>query len=222
MDFIALLTNFESVLWYFAIVLVSFGALFAIMSIFFNIGHLTGELGDHDIGDHDIGDQDALDSTIDEQHGIEGIKHIDDGFTKDITKSKAPLFLRLSSFTLTFGVLGLTTLRYANDNFAWRISRIFLIILFPILITYIVSKIWEKISATTSEPVPKGKDLIGMIGTVIIPVDHKGGTIEVYLGKNIGYSKMYAKSFSYHDRFEKGQQVRIVGIKQGYYLVDNP
>ncbi len=101
-----------------------------------------------------------------------------------------------------------------------RILRIIAVIITPYLLALIISKIWRKISSTTSIPVKKGIVLIGHSAQVYVPVDSKGGIIHVNLGEGMGTQKLNAKSFNYYDRFEREEKVRIVAFKDKVYLVD--
>ena len=130
------------------------------------------------------------------------------------------MILILSTYFLMFGILGVTTLKLEATELYVRILRIIAVIITPYLLALIISKIWRKISSTTSIPVKKGIVLIGHSAQIYVPVDSKGGIIHVNLGEGMGTQKLNAKSFNYYDRFEQGENVRIVAFKDKTYLVD--
>jgi len=176
-----------------------------------------GDLGEHDIADHgEITTEDATDTvsnaTSHHEHGVRDIT--------DITRSSAPLFLLMSTYFLIFGILGVSTLNIPSTSTAIRIIRIIAIIVVPYLLAYVFSMVWKKISATTSILVPKGIQLVGEVAEVYVTVDSKGGLIVVNLGKDHGFTKLHAKSYSPFDTFKRGERVRIVAIKERTYLVD--
>ena len=184
---------------------------------------------DHDIGiehdlsiDHDVSVDVEHDLSLDHDVSTEGdTTHVVlEGF-KDATHSSAPIFLLLSTYFLMFGILGVSTLRILSDNAGLRIFRILIVIISPFILALGITNIWKKISSTKVKPIKSGNQLIGMEGVVYIPVDSKGGVIHVDLGEGLGTQKIPAKSFNYHDRFERDEKVRIVAIKDGNYLIDN-
>ena len=251
MAFENFLLGFEDVLWYIAIGLLISGGILVILSVVLNFENFTHALGfgdhdiaahdigvgdhdisvgDHDIGigdhdisgfehdisigDHDIGigDLDAGDADVSEVH-LEGIK--------DITHTSAPIFLLLSTYFVMFGILGVATLKIPSTSVALRIFRIILIIISPYLLALSLTHLWRKISSTTVQPIKRGVELVGKIGTVYVPVDSKGGIIHVDLGESLGIQKLHAKSFDFYRRFEREEQVRIVAVKDRVYLVDS-
>ncbi len=172
---------------------------------------------DHDIGvDHDVSviDKDiSIDKDLSEVHP--------DGF-KDTTHTSAPIFLLLSTYFLMFGILGLSTLQVPSSSIGIRIFRILIIFVSPYLLAVAITYIWRRISKTTVKPLKRGVELVGEMGTVYVPVDNQGGQIHVDLGEGLGVQKLHAKSFDYHKRFEREEEVRIVAVKNRVYLVDTP
>ena len=174
---------------------------------------------DHDVSvDHEITlDKDftldhEVDSDLSEVH-VDGIK--------DVTHSSAPIFLILSTYSVMFGILGLSTLKIPSSSIGLRIFRIVIIVISPYLLALIITHIWKKISATTVKPIVSGVQLIGKVGKVFVAVDSKGGMIHVDLGEGLGEQKLPAKSFDFYKRYEREETVRIVAVKNGVYLVDN-
>ena len=245
------ITGFENVLFYLAIGFLIAGGIFVFLSFIFNfqsLMHAIG-IGDHDISadhdfstDHDISaDHDvSVDHDISIDHDV-SIDHeltldkdisldhdadsdvstlVSDGI-KDITHSSAPIFLLLSTYTVMFGILGLSTLRIPSSSIGLRIFRLVVIFVSPYLLALIITNVWRRISATTVKPIVGGVELIGKVGEVFVPVDSKGGMIHVDLGEGLGEQKLPAKSFDYFKRFEREEKVRIVAVKNGVYLVEN-
>jgi len=119
-----------------------------------------------------------------------------------------------------FGILGISTLRIPTSSIAVRIIRLILVIVSPYILAFGITKLWERLSITVVKPIKKGKELIGLVATVYVPVDNKGGLIEIDLGEGYGTQKFNAKSFDFYKRFERDEKVRIVAIKSNVYLVD--
>ncbi len=180
---------------------------------------------DHDISiDHDISVDHEL--TLDkdvvlDKEVVSDISTIQADGIKDITHSSAPIFLLLSTYTVMFGILGLSTLKIPSSSIGLRIFRIVVIFVSPYLLALIITNIWKRISATTVKPIVRGVQLIGKEGEVFVPVDSKGGMIYVDLGEGLGEQKLPAKSFDYYKRYEREEKVRIIAVKNGIYLVDN-
>ncbi len=132
----------------------------------------------------------------------------------------APIFLLLSTYFLIFGILGVSTLNIVSSITAVRVFRILIVIIAPLLLAWALTKIWQRISSTTVQPITRGTKLVGEVGEVFVPVDAKGGIIHVDLGEGQGIQKLHAKSFDHFKRFEREEKVRIVAVKNRVYLVD--
>ncbi|MHA1406828.1 MAG: hypothetical protein ACTSSG_05550 [Candidatus Heimdallarchaeaceae archaeon] len=111
-------------------------------------------------------------------------------------------------------------MRIPTSSIAVRIIRLILVIVSPYILAFGITKLWERLSITVVKPIKKGKELIGLVATVYVPVDNKGGLIEIDLGEGYGTQKFNAKSFDFYKRFERDEKVRIVAIKSNVYLVD--
>ncbi|MCG3216378.1 MAG: NfeD family protein [Candidatus Heimdallarchaeota archaeon] len=192
-----------------------------------SIDHDLG-VGDHDISvDHEIGISDH-DISVDHDVGVgdhdistdldSSEVHFDS--MKDITHTSAPIFLLMSTYFLMFGILGVSTLKISSSSIGLRIFRIILIIISPYLLALSLTHLWRRISTTKVKPIKRGVQLIGMIGTVYVSVDNRGGIIHVDLGEGLGTQKLHAVSAGYHDKFEREEEVRIVAVKDRVYLVD--
>ena len=174
---------------------------------------------DHDISvDHDI----TLDKDFTLDHDIDSdLSTVHAEGIKDITHSSAPIFLILSTYSVMFGILGLSTLKIPSSSIGLRIFRIVIIVISPYLLALVITHVWRRISETTVKPIIRGVQLIGKVGKVFVAVDSKGGMIHVDLGEGLGEQKLPAKSFDFYKRYEREETVRIVAVKKGVYLVDN-
>ncbi|MCE7739166.1 MAG: hypothetical protein GPJ50_07295 [Candidatus Heimdallarchaeota archaeon] len=184
-----------------------------------------GILADHDISmDHDVSvdHEITLDKDFTLDHDVDSdLSAVHADGIRDVTHSSAPIFLILSTYSVMFGILGLSTLKIPSSSIGLRIFRIVIIVISPYLLALVITNVWRRISATTVKPIVRGVQLIGKVGKVFVAVDSKGGMIHVDLGEGLGEQKLPAKSFDFYKRYEREETVRIVAVKNGVYLVDN-
>ena len=218
MDWLLFLNDLDSIVKIVSIALL----ILAGIAFFFSILGIThGFDKDHDISvEHDM-DLDHDINEIDLEHDVEIDKDFDkDGILSLDTRSNAPIIFILFILTFLPGIVGITIFFAPIDNIFWRIFRLLLFIILPLFSLFLSNKIWHKISETTAIHVPKGKELIGMRGDVYVTIDEKSGMIQVDLGKNLGFTKLYAKSYKSYEVYPRGTKIHIVGFKDNTYLVD--
>ena len=63
--------------------------------------------------------------------------------------------------------------------------------------------------------------MIGIEGEVIFPVDDRGGLIRIKSNTPMKFERLHVKPLKKEMNFERGEQVYICSVKNGYLLVDN-
>ena len=194
-----------------------------------DLGHLDG--ADHDFGhldgvDHDFGHLDGVDHDLGHLDGadhdlghLDGVDHATEVLNKDFIniEDSTPLSLIFSLYLLWFGAIGTFTYDFFALNLKW--VWLILILLFPIALVKLISKLWRKFSKNTMYRVRTGKNLLGREAVVKIPVSADGGIVSV---KNpdsvqqIGVKSLFPLSWFY-----SGDIVYICDYQNGIYLVDD-
>ena len=127
--------------------------------------------------------------------------------------------LLFSTALLFFGISGI--LLY----FSFEETIRFLIFFITPLITYIITKItnffWKKIAKSRYYKISSTKNLIGVQGEVILPIDSKSGLIKIKSNTPMKFEKVPVKSLNLNSVFQRGERVYICTTRQGILLVDN-
>ena len=182
-----------------------------------DLGHV-----DHvDHADHlDLGHVDHVDHADYDKH-INYVDHSDDtgssGNYNDTTP--APFMLLFSTSLLMFGIFGILFFYlFANDVK-------FLIFFGTLIITYIITKsisyIWQKIAKSRFYKISTTENLIGEKGIIVLDVDRKGGVLKIASNTPMKFERVHVKPLNMNSSFEKGEEVYICDVKDGYLLVDN-
>ncbi len=150
--------------------------------------------------------------------GIETPDHVFGKFSTD-KSTAAPLLLIVAVFSITFGGLGL--LLFWQEPDMNKYGRIAVIILAPILLSFIVDRIWKKVAVSETYRLPTNKDFLGREAVVLVKVDSNGGTIRVEIPDQLEPLKVPAKTAHKHEEFLQDELVFIVGVERNFYLVDN-
>lgn len=130
----------------------------------------------------------------------------------------APFMLLLSSALLVFGISGITSYYLIID-----ILKFLIFIIAPvmsILTTKLISTIWKKIAISRHYSIASTENLIGKEGEVVLEVDNQGGVIKIPSNNPMRFEKLHVKPFEPDDVFKKQEKVVIVGVKNGYLLIN--
>ncbi|MFW9827279.1 MAG: NfeD family protein, partial [Candidatus Thorarchaeota archaeon] len=187
-----------------------------------DIGHI-----DHlDHIDHtDIGQIDHLDHI---DHGdlshidhVDDVNHIDDTGDSNIFNdtTPAPFMLLFSTSLLLFGISGILFYYVFNKNAQFLIF--FTALSVTILTTKLISTTWKKIAKSRFYDISSTKNLIGLKGVIVLDVDNRGGIVKIQSNNPMKFERVHVKPLYNESSFEKGEEVYICDIKDGFLLVDN-
>ncbi len=202
-----------------------------------NIDHLDhidhADLGHVDYGDHidhidhidhtDLGHTDHVDHIdhIDHPDNVDHVDHFDDTGDSNVFNdtTPAPFMLLFSTSLLIFGIAGI--LFY----YLFAIEVKFLLFFATLAVTYLFTKImsitWKKIAKSRFYNISSTQNLIGQKGVIVLDVDRRGGVIKIPSNTPMKFERIHVKPINPDSSFEKGDEVYICDIKDGFLLVDN-
>ncbi|MFW9901697.1 MAG: NfeD family protein, partial [Candidatus Thorarchaeota archaeon] len=185
-----------------------------------DLGHI-----DHiDHVDHaDLGHIDHIDHIdhVDHIESTDYTDHYDDtgDFNLFSDTTPAPFMLLFSTSLLIFGIAGI--LFY----YLFDIKIKFLIYFASLLLTYLFSKLisitWKSIAKSRFYNISSTQNLIGQKGVIILDVDRRGGVIKIPSNNPMKFERLHVKPINPESSFEKGEEVYICDVKDGFLLVDN-
>jgi membrane protein implicated in regulation of membrane protease activity len=126
-----------------------------------------------------------------------------------------PLNMVMSFYLLSLGLIGVSFYNTLDNKIIWLV----LVIAVPLLITKILSLIWQKIAQNLTYKVEQGMELVGKKGTVRVEVTESGGLVGV--SSELYTHEVPVKSLYPLSKFEAGDQVYICDFQEGFYLVDS-
>ncbi|MFW9942840.1 MAG: hypothetical protein ACFFFT_17530 [Candidatus Thorarchaeota archaeon] len=190
-----------------------------------DIGHIdhVDHLDHVDHPDHvDLGHIDHVDHPdhVDLGH-VDHLDHFnnleDSGVFNDTTP--APFMLLFSTSLLLFGISGIL-FYYVLDN-----EVKFLMFFASLVITYLITKsisiTWKKLAKSRFYNISSTQNLIGKKGIIVLDVDNRGGVIKVPSNNPIKFEKIHVRPLFFDSSFQKGEEVYICDVKDGFLLVDN-
>lgn len=201
-----------------------------------DIGHVDhfdhldhADLGHADHIDHidhtDLGYIDHVDHLDHIDHTdlghMDHVDHIDDTGDSNIFNdtTPAPFMLLFSTSLLIFGIVGI--LFY----YIFDIEVKFLVYFATLSVTYLFTKLisitWKKIAKSRFYNISSTQNLIGQKGIIVLDVDRRGGVIKIPSNNPMKFERMHVKPINPDSSFEKGDEVYICDIKDGFLLVDN-
>ncbi|MFX1281011.1 MAG: NfeD family protein [Promethearchaeota archaeon] len=202
---------------------------------FGHVDHIDhGDFGHVDHVDHgDFGQVDHIDHIdhVDHiDHGdfgqVDHIDHIDhadhDYDTRDSNifneTTPTPFMLIFSTSLLLFGISGILFYYIFDNNVRFLIF--FAAISVTFLTTKLISTTWKKIAKSRFYDITATKNLIGQKGVIVLDVDNKGGVVKIKSNNPMKFEKIHVKPLHVDSFFEKGEEVYICDIKDGFLLVD--
>ena len=196
---------------------ICFGSLISGFIIFFLTMFIQGSnLFDHDYDvDHDIdhevgGVESGVTIGMDKDISIGVDEHLDLSDHHIDVDSPAPFMLLLGTFMITFGGTGTVLL---NNQTVDPIISITITIIFPVLVTFAVSKLWTRIAV--DETYQTALETINIDDEVktLTTVDTQGGLVVIETSSIHGPVKMAAKTrFGAVPRNMPAYVVEIKGI----------
>ena len=147
--------------------------------------------------------------------------HYDDSgdFSLVSDTTPAPFMLLFSTSLLIFGIAGI--LFY----YLFDIKIKFLIFFASLLLTYLFSKLisisWKSIAKSRFYNISSTQNLIGQKGVIILDVDRRGGVMKIPSNNPMKFERLHVKPVNPDSSFEKGAEVYICDVKDGFLLVDN-
>jgi hypothetical protein len=188
-----------------------------------DLGHIDhvdhADLGHIDHVDHaDLGHIDHIDhADLGHIDHVDHADHTDSSVFSDTTP--APFMLLFSTSLLFFGISGI--LFYYLFNYQVRFLLIFATLAVTYLLTKLISIIWKKIAKSRFYNISSTQNLIGQKGVIVLDVDKRGGVIKIPSNNPMKFEKIHVKPLNPDSSFEKGEEVYICDIKDGFLLVDN-
>ena len=158
-----------------------------------------------------------VDVDVDADIDLDVDSDIDVNVISDITP--APIMLLFSTALLFFGISGIILYFYVNETF--RFIIFFITPLFTYIITKITNFFWKKIAKSEYYKISSTRNLIGVEGVVILPVDNISGLIKIKSHTPMKFEKIPVKPLNPYSVFERGDKVYICTTRQGILLVDN-
>jgi hypothetical protein len=209
-----------------------------------HLDHAVDHVDQIDHLDHTVDHIDHLDHAIDHVDHLDHIDHVDyidqSGTTEYLAKdhlqkishfktseasntptdiTPAPFMLLFSEFLLVFGIFGII---FYFLTAGWLQWIVFLITpLTSVLLTKLVSKVWQKIAINRHYTLGSSNNLIGKVGEVVLDVDEKGGVIKIRTETPLEFEKLHAKPSDPKKQFVKGQFVYICGKEGEFFLIDD-
>ncbi|MFW9818441.1 MAG: NfeD family protein [Candidatus Thorarchaeota archaeon] len=179
------------------------------------------DLGHIDHVDHidhtDLGHIDNADHIDHTDLGhVDHADHIDHAIS-DTTP--APFMLLFSTSLLFFGISGI--LFYYLFDYQVRFLLFFATLAVTFLFTKLISTTWKKIAKSRFYNISSTQNLIGQKGLIVLDVDKRGGVIKIPSNNPMKFERIHVKPLNPDSSFEKGEEVYICDIKDGFLLVDN-
>jgi hypothetical protein len=208
------------------------GIILFLFSLFVNLGHGGDHDSDVDVSvdsgieidahvDIDVGGDVDVDTGLDIDHSLEIGDHIADVHSITDT-SPAPFLLLLSSFMLTFGVIGEIIFSIEMNP----LLRILFLFFTPIFVTKGIAFIWKKLAVESSYEIPSIK--IDNQVLTLTTVDEDGGlviadTTDINRPKEklhfLGKIKMQAKTIPGNKPLVKGKIGYVIDIDEKNTLI---
>ncbi|MFX1363644.1 MAG: hypothetical protein ACFFCE_09460 [Promethearchaeota archaeon] len=152
---------------------------------------------------------------------VDHIDHFDE--TGDVSllndTTPAPFMLLFSTSLLIFGISGILFYYLLADELKYMIFFASLVVTY--LFTKLISTSWKKIAVSRFYNISSTRNLIGEKGIIVLEVDRRGGVIKIPSNNPMKFEKIHVKPINPDSSFEKGQEVYICDIKDGFLLVDN-
>lgn len=186
------------------------------------IDHIDHDTGHIDHIDHETGypehsfehaDHDHIEHDHFEHH--DKWDHID--HLKDVTP--APFMLLFSSFLLFFGLTGILLYFFLDQSL--RFLLFFITPAVSYTLTKTISMVWKKVARSRYYQISSTKNLIGMEGEVILPVDHRGGLVKIPSETPMKFERIHVKPIESDKRYKKGENIYICDFKDGFLLVSS-
>ncbi|MFX1417541.1 MAG: NfeD family protein [Promethearchaeota archaeon] len=158
---------------------------------------------------------------VDHLDHIDHVDHFDDTGDSSIFNdtTPAPFMLLFSTSLLFFGISGI--LFY----YVFYTEVKFLIFFATLGITYLITKListtWKKIAKSKFYNISSTQNLIGQKGVIVLDVDRRGGIVKIPSNNPMKFERIHVKPINPDSSFEKGVEVYICDIKDGFLLVDN-
>ncbi|MFX1389835.1 MAG: NfeD family protein [Promethearchaeota archaeon] len=192
-----------------------------------HIDHIDhADLGHADHVDHidhaDLGHADHVDHVDHTDLGhADHVDHLDDtGNSSTVNDTTpAPFMLLFSTSLLLFGISGILFYYLFNNNV--KFLTFFAALGVTILTTKLISTTWKKIAKSRFYDISSTQNLIGQKGEIVLDVDNRGGIVKIKSNNPMKFEKVHVKPLFVESSFEKGEEVYICDIKDGFLLVDN-
>jgi membrane protein implicated in regulation of membrane protease activity len=180
-----------------------------------HVGHIDHfDQMDHEVGQNNqISHIDQLENT-DHDH-IDHIDHLD--HLQDVTP--APFMLLFSSFLLFFGISGILFFFILEETI--RFLLFFITPAISYVLTKLISVVWKKMAKSRYYTISATKNLIGMQGEVVLPVDHRGGLIKIPSDTPMKFERIHVKPIEKDQNYIKGENVYVCDFKNGFLLVSS-
>jgi hypothetical protein len=153
-----------------------------------------------------------LDSEVD----IDAEAEIDTALMSTITP--APIMLLFSSAFLIFGISGLLLFQILEGIFR------FIIIFVSPSAAYLTGKLinftWKVVAKSRFYRISSTRNLIGIQGEVVLPIDKRGGVIKIPSSTPMRFERLHVKPVLETSEFERGEKVYICDVKNGVLFVD--
>ncbi|MFX1380491.1 MAG: NfeD family protein, partial [Promethearchaeota archaeon] len=170
--------------------------------------------------DHaDLGHVDHVDHIDHDDLGhVDHADHAENsGLSSDTTP--APFMLLFSTSLLFFGITGIL-FYYLFDNQV-KFLMFFATSAVTFLFTKLISTTWKRIAKSRFYNISSTQNLIGQKGIIVLDVDWRGGVIKIPSNTPMRFERIHVKPLNQNSSFEKGEEVYICDIKDGFLLVDN-
>ncbi|MFW9825168.1 MAG: NfeD family protein, partial [Candidatus Thorarchaeota archaeon] len=187
-----------------------------------HVDHIDhADLGHVDHVDHidhaDLGHVDHIDHIDHADHA----EHPDNTGNSNIVNdtTPAPFMLLFSTSLLLFGISGILFYYLFNNNAKFLIFFTALGVTF--LTTKLISTTWKRIAKSRFYDISSTQNLIGQKGVIVLDVDKRGGVVKIKSNNPMKFERVHVKPLYVESSFEKGEEVYICDIKNGFLLVDN-
>jgi hypothetical protein len=176
--------------------------------------------------DYDIEAEIDVDAEVDVdmEAGVEGDSEldlemegeVDSGIMSTITP--APIMLLFSTAFLVYGISGLSLYYLVSVDLKYLIFFITPAISF--LSVKVINAFWKVLAKSRYYGISSTMNLIGKKGEVILTVDDRGGIIKIPSKTPLKFERLHVKPVIEQSVFERGANVYICDVKDGYLLVD--
>ncbi len=156
-----------------------------------------------------------LDSEDNFDYSMDNDMNVDGNVGMDTTPT--PLMLLISTALLFFGISGIL-FYYTVPDFL----RFLIFILAPIIAyitTELINLAWKKIAKSRYYSISATRNLIGKKGEVVLKVDSRGGVIKILSKTPMKVEKVSVKPLNPEESYEKGEEVYICNVRDGFMLV---